>query len=101
ENKTRLMSYTTLCMENYKLQKNNIALMNAMQSYYENQNQMFQKHIKLLDAYSPLKILSRGYSIAQKENKIIRSIHDVQIEDNIKIVLQDGSLIANIQKKEG
>lgn len=101
QNKTKLLSYTTLCIENYKSQKKNIALMNAMQSYYENQNQMFQKHIKLLDAYSPLKILSRGYSIAQKENKIIRSIHDVQIEENIKIVLQDGSLIANIQKKEG
>ncbi|MGM9947225.1 exodeoxyribonuclease VII large subunit [Floccifex sp.] len=101
ENKTKLNSYTSLFLENYKIKKNNIFLMNAIQSYFEQQNLLFQKNIKLLDAFSPLKILSRGYSIAQKENKIIRSINDVKLKDEIKIVLHDGFLVTKIQKKEG
>lgn len=59
-----------------------------------------KEHVALLDAYSPLKILHRGYSIAYKDKKIIASIHDVEQEDEIRIRLHDGAIRATIKEKE-
>ncbi len=44
-----------------------------------------------LDAYSPLKTLSRGYSIAYKGDDILRSVNGLSQNDRLKIKLQDGS----------
>ena len=44
-----------------------------------------------LDAYSPLKTLSRGYSIAYKGDDILRSVNDLSLNDRLKLKLQDGS----------
>ena len=46
-----------------------------------------------LDAMSPLKVLSRGYAMAQRtDGKLIRSIDDVAVGDNLHLTLGDGSL---------
>ncbi len=45
-----------------------------------------------LDTLSPLKILSRGYAVAKKDGEIINSKTQADINDNIEIVLSDGSL---------
>lgn len=44
-----------------------------------------------LDAYSPLKTLSRGYSIAYKGDDILRSVNGLSQNDRLKIKLKDGS----------
>ena len=50
-----------------------------------------------LDAMSPLKVLSRGYAMAQKENShIIRSISDVQTGEEVVVSLSDGSFSAAV-----
>jgi len=54
----------------------------------------FEKIITKLDGLSPLKIMSRGYSIAENENGIIRSVND--IEKNFTLRLSDGKI--NCQK---
>lgn len=46
-----------------------------------------------LDAMSPLKVLSRGYAMVQRtDGKLIRSIDDVAVGDNLHLTLGDGSL---------
>lgn len=46
-----------------------------------------------LDALSPLKVLSRGYSIAQrKDGNIVTSTEDVVPGDQLKLTLSDGTL---------
>ena len=45
-----------------------------------------------LDTLSPPKILSRGYAVAKKDGEIINSKTQADINDNIEIVLSDGSL---------
>ena len=62
--------------------------------------QKMKENMILLDAYSPLKILSRGYSITYKEKNIITSIHDVEEKEEIRIRLQDGEVHAIISEKE-
>lgn len=51
-----------------------------------------------LDAMSPLKVLSRGYAMAQTNSgDILRSVKDVKTGDLIHVTLEDGSLSATVQ----
>ncbi len=44
-----------------------------------------------LDAYSPLKTLSRGYSITYKGDNIVRSVSDLSCDDIIRLKFHDGA----------
>ena len=58
-----------------------------------------EKYIKLvskLDALSPLKTLTRGYSIVETENKIIKSVKELKTGDKIQIRLKDGKKEAQV-----
>ena len=57
-----------------------------------------------LDAMSPLKVLARGYSLAfDEEDKLMRSVENVQPGQNVALRLSDGSLDCTVMKvrKEG
>lgn len=59
-----------------------------------------QKYVELvakLDALSPLKTLSRGYSIVEHDNKIAKSVKDLASGDEVKILLTDGIKEAQIK----
>ena len=45
-----------------------------------------------IDSTSPLKTLSRGYSIARTENKVIKSVDDVKENMDFSLVLSDGTV---------
>ena len=50
-----------------------------------------------LDAMSPLKVLTRGYSMSKKvDGTVIRSINQIAIGDTIRISLSDGSISAAV-----
>ena len=50
-----------------------------------------------LDALSPLKVLTRGYAIAQsKDGQVVRSIKQVSAGENLFIKVSDGSVTATI-----
>ena len=62
-----------------------------------------EKAIKLIskiDALSPLKTLTRGYCITSKDDVVMKSINDVEVDDEINIRFFDGSGRAKIIKKE-
>ena len=55
-----------------------------------------------LDAMSPLKVLSRGFSMtAGKDGTMIRSVRDVREGEEIRVQLQDGSLKAEVLAIKG
>lgn len=49
-----------------------------------------------LDAFSPLKVLSRGYSITEGPNGVVKSVDDVKTGDKLNIKLSDGTLSAEV-----
>lgn len=55
----------------------------------ENQREFAALSAKL-DALSPLSVLSRGYSIVQNKNKVIKSAEELNIGQNIMVKLSDG-----------
>mgnify|MGYP004632035737 FL=1 len=56
----------------------------------------FQGIVLKLDALSPLKTMVRGFSIVEKDGKIIKSSKDLKENDEISIKLIDGSKNAKI-----
>jgi exodeoxyribonuclease VII large subunit len=54
-----------------------------------------------LESLSPLNVLARGYSLTRTlDQRVIRSIEQTQVGDNIEIVLADGRLQADVRSKE-
>lgn len=67
----------------------------------DRKNARYVAAVSKLDAMSPLKVLTRGYSMAQTEQgKVLRSVRQVEIGERIYISLSDGSLRATVMQKE-
>ncbi len=63
--------------------------------YKDNKNNM-QTLIAKLDSLSPLKTLTRGYCIAQADGKAIKSIKEIEINQEIDLRFVDGNRKARI-----
>ena len=64
--------------------------------YKDSKNKMLTLVTKL-DSLSPLKTLTRGYCIAQKDGKIIKTIKKIKKDDEINLKFIDGQTKAIIQ----
>ena len=71
-------------------------LENLIKTRYEKDKTKYIEIVAKLDAYSPLKTLSRGYSITEKDGKIVKTVKDLKEGDNILIHLVDGNKNATI-----
>ena len=67
----------------------------------ESKNRQFVALTSKLDAMSPLKVLARGYAMAQTESgEVVRSIDQIQKGDTLCVTLSDGSFTAAVTQKE-
>ena len=72
-------------------------LISAENIQISRKKQLFVGMTAKLDAMSPLKVLTRGYAMTQKEDgSIVRSVHDVSRGEAIHISLSDGSFHASV-----
>ena len=72
-------------------------LENKSQIMIQNKKVALVKHTARLDSLSPLKTLSRGYSLVEKaDGKIIKSKKDLKKDDEVNIVLSDGKVEAKV-----
>ncbi len=96
---TQLMK-DVLSQRSYEVDKA-VHKMNTLVQMEMQKRSLNLKHtISLLDGYSPLKVLSRGYSIAQVKNETIHSIHQAEIHDQLHLRVTDGTLICTVNEKE-
>ena len=83
--------------EYYLLVDNKIKTMeNIINLKLKDYNTKAVELISKLDAMSPLKILTRGYCIAEKDKKIIKSVKQLQDGDIVNLRLNDGNLETKI-----
>ena len=68
----------------------------SMQNKMQEKRHLLMRDCALLDAYSPLKVLSRGYSISKVEDKVVKSIHDVKSDDIMITRVHDGVITSRI-----
>lgn len=75
-------------------------LQNEIENKVKVEKEQAIKLISKIDALSPLKTLTRGYSIASKDENTVKSINDIEINDEINIRFIDGLAKAKILTKE-
>ncbi len=85
-------------MKRQQLESKQEALYTTISKVAKENRLQLQSHINLLDAFSPLKILKRGYSIAMHEQSAVRSIHDVKENETIQLLVNDGTIYTRVEK---
>ena len=81
--------------KNLELLKNR--LIAAENQHIARNNQKFIALTAKLDAMSPLKVLSRGYAMAQTEGgEILRSVKQTKAGEHLAVSLSDGKLTAQV-----
>jgi exonuclease VII large subunit len=53
-----------------------------------------------LDGVNPLAVLSRGYSVVEKDGEIVSSLMDVSVGEDITVKVSDGLITAQITDKK-
>ncbi len=76
-------------------------LSSAARALLAEKRRAFTHSAATLDAISPLKVLSRGYSIASKGSKIIRSACDARPGDVLDLRFSDGTIRCTVEDENG
>jgi exodeoxyribonuclease VII large subunit len=78
-------------------------LLQAMQGLVKEQKLKLITGMKQLDALSPLKVMSRGYSLVydEQDQRLIKSLSDVQPGDMVHVKVSDGQLECQVWSMKG
>lgn len=76
-------------------------MISAQNNAIARKNQRYIACVSKLDAMSPLKVLTRGYSMAQtRDGTVVRSVAQVELGERITVSLSDGKLSATVMDKK-
>lgn len=70
---------------------------------FNNFSKNFENCVAKLDTLSPLKVISRGYTVAKINDKTVASVNDLDIDDSLELILKDGTidcLVKEIKKEK-
>lgn len=70
----------------------------AVKAIYENKYNSAFVLLSKLDALSPFKILSRGYSVIKLNENVVSSVNQLKVNDSVEFCLSDGNAIATVTK---
>jgi exodeoxyribonuclease VII large subunit len=71
----------------------------AVERQLNGERQQFAKLSAGLDAMSPLKVLGRGYAVAQKGKTVVSSLNQVETGERIDVRISDGVLNCTVCEK--
>lgn len=86
-------------IENNKLRLNHLSesfIITNPDNLYKNKKQELIHLIEKLEAYNPLNVLKRGFTITLKENTIVRTVTDLKKEDTLEVKFKDGVVTTTI-----
>ena len=85
--------------KNLEILKNRLAA--AQNQQITTKKQRYIACVSKLDAMSPLKVLTRGYSMAQtEEGQVLRSVKQAELGQRIQVLFSDGELLATVMDKK-
>ena len=67
------------------------SMQNSISGIYKDKKGQAMELIAKLDALSPLKTLTRGYSIAELNGKVVKSANDIKKDDELELRFHDGN----------
>lgn len=83
-------------LQREKLQGYVVKLTLSMEKATKERENALKKHIGVIEALSPLSVLSRGYSITYKGDAIIKSVSELTKGEKITVKLGDGTVDASV-----
>ena len=92
----RMAVQKTLLDEKALLQSDEEKLALLMTKDLQLKQQELAQKIQLLDAYSPLKVLSRGYAVIRRDGETVSSAAALKARDLIDIRMRDGGARARV-----
>jgi exodeoxyribonuclease VII large subunit len=90
-------------MEKIKLQLQHSTdrMYRAMKNKIDQKKSLFMHRLESLSLLSPLEVIKRGYSITYNDKqKVIKSIKQVKVGENLRIKIADGSIRCNVIDKD-
>ena len=76
-------------------------LISGFRASVNKNKQRYLMNTAKLDALSPLKVLTRGYSVAKLiDQTVVSSVKQVQKDDRISVTVSDGVFYATVEEKE-
>ena len=91
------VSYLKGRRDSLELMKNR--LLSAQSNHVARKKQRYIMAVSKLDAMSPLKVLTRGYALAQtQEGTVLRSVGQVRPGDGITVFVSDGTVLATVDQ---
>ena len=88
-----------------KIENNRLGLNHLMQSFiivnpdnlYKNKKQELKHLIEKLEAFNPLNVLKRGFTVTSKNDSIIRTVKNIKQNDELSIKFNDGLVSAIVK----
>lgn len=56
-----------------------------------------EEQARLLESVSPLRVLSRGYSVVESQDAVVESVEQVDVGDSLTVRLSDGDVEARVE----
>ena len=78
-------------------------LQNNMAAFIKDKRYQVTQSIQALDHLSPLKILSRGYAVIEKDEEVVKTTDNLKVGDQLHVRLADGqveTVVENITKNK-
>ena len=83
---------------NAKLDNYAYTLSSLTKQKFKNERVRLKRLEVLMKAYSSENILEKGYALIFQDDKLIKSVQDVDQKQNIRVRMQDGTLDAKIEE---
>lgn len=61
----------------------------------------FKIILEKVEILNPIAVLGRGYSITKKDNKVLNSVHNIKVNDELNVKLKDGNILVNVKEING
>ncbi|MFC3927499.1 exodeoxyribonuclease VII large subunit [Streptococcus caprae] len=72
-------------------------LLSQTKTAFERQQTRFDRAQDALLSLDTSRIISRGYAMVQKDSKIIQSVKDVTVGEEVTVLMQDGQLLVEVK----
>lgn len=82
---------------NYLNEKSTLLIRSILQA----KRDMLSSSAAKANALSPLSTLSRGYSVAEKEKIVIKSVNELSVGDRLTLIMRDGTAVTEVVEIKG
>jgi exodeoxyribonuclease VII large subunit len=79
-----------------RIQVLSVKIKSEMEAFLETERARLEQCMAVLESLSPLKVVERGYSVTKIGKKLVKSVDQVRLGDEIRVQLMKGELTAKV-----